>query len=127
MNDFEIKDSTEEFEKALKAQGEFKYVLRLFVSGMTPRSIRAIENIKRICEERLKSRYELEVVDIYQRPDLIKGEQLVTAPTLIKKLPEPLRKMIGDLSDTEKVLVALDLKPRSAEVKEQPNSAGKEE
>jgi circadian clock protein KaiB len=112
MNDSEYKDSTEEFEEALqKKDGEY-YTLRLFVSGMTPRSMRAIENIKQICEEHLKGRYELEVIDIYQRPELARNAQLLTAPTLVKQLPHPLRKLIGDLSDTEKVLVALDLVPK---------------
>jgi circadian clock protein KaiB len=110
MNDSDYKDSTEEFEKAM--QERENYLLRLFVSGMTPRSIRAIENIKKICEEHLKGRYELEVIDIYQRPELAAKAQLITAPTLIKQLPDPLRKLIGDLSDTDKVLVALDLVPK---------------
>jgi circadian clock protein KaiB len=110
MSDSDYKDSTEEFEKAM--QERENYLLRLFVSGMTPRSIRAIENIKKICEEHLKGRYELEVIDIYQRPELAAKAQLITAPTLIKQLPDPLRKLIGDLSDTDKVLVALDLVPK---------------
>ena len=86
-----------------------KYVLRLYVTGATPRSARAIDNIKRICEEHLQGRYELEVIDIYQHPELAEGAQLIAAPTLIKQLPEPLRRFVGDLSDAEKVLAGLDL------------------
>lgn len=87
-------------------------MLRLFVTGTTPRSVQAISNIKKICEEHLKGRYELEVVDVYQQPELARKEQIVAVPTLIKELPRPLRKLIGDLSDTQRVLVGLDLKHR---------------
>ena len=87
------------------------YVLRLFVAGSTPRSLRAIANIRIICEQYLQGRYELEVIDIYQRPELAEGEQIVAAPTLIKKLPLPLRQLIGDLNDIERVLAGLDLLP----------------
>ncbi|MDD1673887.1 MAG: circadian clock KaiB family protein [Methanomicrobiales archaeon] len=86
-----------------------KYVLRLYVSGITPRSRVAIENIKRVCEENLKGRYDLEVIDIYQQPERIKEDQIVAAPTLIKKLPLPLRKIIGDMSSTDRILIGLDL------------------
>ena len=88
------------------------YVLRLYITGMTPNSKRAVENVKRICEEHLAGRYELEVVDIYQQPSLAAGEQIIAAPTLIKKLPFPLKKLIGDMSNTEKVLLGLDLRPK---------------
>jgi circadian clock protein KaiB len=91
---------------------EGDFVLRLFVTGTTPRSVQAISNIKKICEEHLKGRYELEVVDVYQQPELARKEQIVAVPTLIKELPRPLRKLIGDLSDTQRVLVGLDLKHR---------------
>jgi len=87
-------------------------MLRLYVTGITPRSTRAIENIKKICEEHLNGRYNLEVVDIYQRPMLSEGEQIIATPTLIKKLPLPLRRFIGDLSDTERIVLGLDLKPK---------------
>jgi len=86
--------------------------LRLYVAGQTPNSIRAIENMKRICEEFLKGRYDLEVIDIYQQPVLAKGDQIIAVPTLIKKLPLPLRKFIGDMSATERILVGLDLRPK---------------
>lgn len=102
-------ESPEEFVKSHQATGNEKYILRLYVTGMTPRSINAIENIRKICEENLKGRYELEVIDIYQEPEYAKKEQILAAPTLIKKLPLPLRKFIGDMSDKEKILVGLNL------------------
>ena len=86
-----------------------KYVLRLYVSGSTSKSALAVENIKRICEQHLKNRYDLEVVDIYQQPSLAREEQIVAVPTLIKRSPPPLRRLIGDLSDLKKVLFGLDL------------------
>ncbi|MEO5761308.1 MAG: circadian clock KaiB family protein [Vicinamibacteria bacterium] len=86
------------------------FVLRLFVTGMTPRSIQAVENVRRICEEHLEGRYDLQVIDIYQQPTLAKGEQIIATPTLIRKLPLPLRRVIGDLSNTERVLRGLDIK-----------------
>ncbi len=106
-------DATERYEKALEEAQKAKYLLRLYVTGLTPNSLRAIENIKNICEEHLQGRYELEVVDIYQNPVLAQGEQIIAAPTLIKKLPEPLRKFIGDMSQTEKILMGLDLRPKT--------------
>jgi circadian clock protein KaiB len=89
-----------------------KYVLRLFIAGTTPKSSRAVANIKEICERDLENRYDLEVIDIYQQPALAKNEQIIAAPTLIKKLPLPLRKFIGDMSDNERLLVGLDLLPK---------------
>jgi circadian clock protein KaiB len=91
-----------------------KYVLRLYIAGTTPRSSRAVANIKQICEHNLNGRYDLEVVDIYQKPALAKGEQIVAAPTLVKKLPLPLRRFIGDLSDTERVIVGREIAPGDA-------------
>lgn len=91
------------------------YLLRLYVTGMTPKSIRAIVNIRKICEEHLQGRYTLEVVDLYQQPQLAQGEQIIAAPTLIKELPQPLRRIIGDLSNTERVLVGLDLRRKPSE------------
>ena len=87
-----------------------KYVLRLYVTGMTARSAEAIATIREICKERLKGRYDLEVIDIYQHPNLAKEEQIIAAPTLVKKLPAPLRRFIGALSDRERILVGLDLR-----------------
>ena len=89
-----------------------EYVLRLYIAGTSSKSMRAVANIKEICESSLKNRYDLEVIDIYQQPVLMKGEQIIAAPTLVKKLPLPLRKFIGDMSDTERILVGLDLRPR---------------
>ena len=93
------------------AASEQTYRLRLYVTGSTPRSARSIFNLRKICEERLFGRYELEVIDIYQQPELARGEQIIAAPTLIKSLPLPLRKLVGDLSDHERVLTGLDLNP----------------
>jgi len=104
--------STEEFENALKKSAEEKYLLKLYVTGLTPASTRAINNIRKICEEHLHGRYELQIIDIYQQPVLAKGEQIIAAPTLIKKLPLPLRKFIGDMSNTERILLGLDLRPK---------------
>jgi circadian clock protein KaiB len=88
-------------------------VLRLYVTGMTARSARAINNIRAICEEHLRGRYDLEVVDVYQQPVLARGEQIVAAPTLVKQLPLPLRRIIGDMSDKDRVLLGLDLRRRT--------------
>lgn len=105
-NDVEkLKDSHEKIDNE-------SYLLRLFVTGMTPNSKKAVENIKRICEEYLKGRYELEVIDIYQQPELAEEEHVFAAPTLIKKNPLPLKRLIGDMSDTEKVLSGLDLRKK---------------
>jgi circadian clock protein KaiB len=101
----------EALERAGERSRTERYVLRLYVTGMTPRSMRAIENVRRICDTRLPGRYELEVIDIYQQPALAKGEQIIAAPTLIRKLPLPLRRVIGDMSSTERVLLGLDLQP----------------
>jgi len=108
-----VKIKTEEFGKAAAKQDRAKDVLRLYVTGMTPKSTRAITNVQKLCEQYLKGCYELEVVDIYQQPKLAKGEQIIATPTLIKKLPLPLRKLIGDMSDTERFLVGIDLKSRN--------------
>jgi KaiB domain. len=108
------KTSTEEFEKAAARRDRTKYVLRLYVTGMTPKSTRAIANVRKLCEKHLEGCYELDVIDIYQQPKLAKGEQIIATPTLIKKLPLPLRKLIGDMSDTERFLVGIDLKPRNS-------------
>ena len=114
MANKEPEDISKQFEEALLASSDIpeQYVLVLYVAGQTPRSSKAISNINRICEDELKGRCELEIVDIYQEPGRAKGEQLFALPTLIKKLPAPLRKVIGDLSDTEKVLVGLNLRPK---------------
>jgi len=86
------------------------FVLRLYVSGMTPRSTRAIENVRKICSDHLEGRYRLEIIDIYQQPIFAKKGQIVAAPTLVKELPLPLRRFIGDMSQTDKILVGLELR-----------------
>ena len=98
-----------ELEQAASDSPQAKYVLRLYVSGSTSKSALAIENIKRICEQHLKNRYDLEVIDIYQQPSLARDEQIVAVPTLIKRLPSPLRRLVGDMSNLKKVLFGLDL------------------
>ena len=100
-------------EQAAAKMGTERYVLRLYITGMTPRSTRAVANIRRICEEHLQGRYDLEVVDVYQKPTLAEGEQIIAAPTLIKKLPLPLRRFIGDMSNTERLLLGLDLRQKT--------------
>jgi circadian clock protein KaiB len=115
VSDFES-DDTQAFEAALAAGTDnAHYVLRLFVSGSTPRSSRAIQNLRALCEQRLKGRYELEVIDIYQHPELVKPEQILVTPTLVKKLPTPLRKVIGDLANEAKLLIALDIVPHEGQ------------
>jgi len=99
------------FERAARTPPADRYVLRLYVTGMTPRSARAVHNLRAICDEHLEGRYDLEVIDIYQQPALTKGEQIVAAPTLIKKLPLPMRRIIGDMSNRDGVLLGLDLVP----------------
>jgi circadian clock protein KaiB len=108
------KTSAEEFEKAATTRDRAKYVLRLYVTGMTPKSTQAIVNVQKLCEKHLAGRYELRVIDIYQQPKVAKGEQIIATPTLIKKLPLPLRRLIGDMSDMERFLVGIDLKPKNS-------------
>ncbi len=98
------------FEEALKRLKTEKYVLRLYVAGMGSNSIQAIENIKRLCEAVMPGRYQLDIIDIYQQPIFAKEGQIVAAPTLIKELPPPLQKLVGDMSNVEHVLVGLDVR-----------------
>jgi len=86
--------------------------LRLYVAGQTPKSLEAFANLKRICEEHLAGKYHIEVIDLLQNPQLARGDQILAIPTLVRRLPEPVRKIIGGLSNTERVLVGLDLRPR---------------
>ena len=88
------------------------FLLRLYVAGQTPKSMTAFANLKNICEEHLAGRYEIEVVDLLKNPKLARGDQILAIPTLVRKLPEPVRKIIGDLSNTDRVLIGLDLLPR---------------
>lgn len=89
-----------------------RWNLRLYVAGQTPRSMTAFQNLKNICEEYLKGQYHIEVVDLMENPTLARGDQILAVPTLVRKLPHPIRKIIGDLSNTERVLVGLDIQPR---------------
>jgi circadian clock protein KaiB len=91
------------------------YDLRLYVAGQTPKSVAAINNLKRICEDNLKGRYRIEVVDLMKNPQLAKGDQIIAVPTLVRKLPPPIKKIIGDLSNEEKVLIGLDVRERDEE------------
>ena len=120
-------NDVELFEQAVKDAEDKKYMLRLYVAGAPPNSTQAIMNIRKSCEEHLKGRYDLEVIDIYQQPTLAKGEQIIAAPTLVKQLPPPLRRFIGSMADVERILVGLDLKPveePSAEASPQDEKKG---
>jgi circadian clock protein KaiB len=103
-------DAIGALEAALLEKRKEKFVLRLYVTGATPNSVRAIENIRKICAEHLAGRYELEIIDIYQQPIFAREGQIVAAPTLVKELPPPLRKFIGDMSQTERILLGLDVR-----------------
>lgn len=107
-----VVDATEAFELALEKTEKGVYILRLYVSGLTPNSLRAIENVRKICIEHLDGRYQLEIIDIYQQPIFAKEGQIVAAPTLVKELPPPLRKFIGDMSKTERILLGLDIRTK---------------
>ena len=104
-------DATERFEEAIirNPARRAEYILRLYVTGSTPRSLKAISNLKRFCEEHFPDEYELEIIDIYKNPEAVREEQIIAAPTLIKKLPAPLRRFVGDLSNKQKLLVGLGL------------------
>ena len=106
-------DSAAALARAAQAQAKARYVLKLYVAGVTRKSEAAIRAVTALCETHLKDRYELEIIDIYQRPALAKGEQIIAAPTLIKKLPLPLRRLIGEMANQDKVLVGLDLRPKA--------------
>jgi circadian clock protein KaiB len=116
MGSDERTSTTRTFERLLATGSPGQYVLKLYVTGMTPRSQRAIENIHAICKDHLAGRCTLEIIDIYEHPSLAEGEQILAAPTLIKQLPEPLRRMVGDLSNTERVLLGLDLRESPGQV-----------
>ena len=95
------------------SEAKEEWALRLYVAGQTVRAVAAFANLRKICEEHVPGRYHIEVIDLLVQPQLAKGDQILAVPTLVRKLPEPVRKIIGDLSNTEKVLVGLDLRPRS--------------
>jgi circadian clock protein KaiB len=106
-------DATQALIRAAAQQKHVRYVLKLYVAGVTPRSAAAIKSVTATCEEHLNGRYELEIIDIYQHPTLAKGEQILAVPTLIKQLPLPLKKIIGDMAKADRVLVGLDLRPKA--------------
>lgn len=112
MTEEQPRDVSAHFEEVLQASTSQHYSLRLFVAGLTPRSSAAVSTLREICEQHLLGRYDLEVIDIYQRPDLANDVKLLAAPTLIKELPRPLRRFIGDLSNRQRILVGLDILPR---------------
>ncbi len=108
-----VQDDVAAFEEAIrKRPSSQKYDLRLYVAGINPKSSRAIRNVTQICEEHLNGRYELKIIDLYQLPTLAKGEQIIAAPTLIRQLPKPLRRLIGDMANKDRILVGLDLRPK---------------
>jgi len=119
-----LRNATEVFEEALKERAlkRAKYILRLYVTGSTGRSLRAVHNLKKLCEEYLSDDYDLEVIDIYKDPAAAREAQIIAAPTLVKKLPEPIRRFVGDLSNTQKVLIGLDIYKRQ-DLKDQLNGA----
>jgi len=102
-------DDSDKFSELAESLSSAHYVLRLYVTGMTPRSTQALAAIRSLCDEHLAGRYDLEVIDIYQHPQRAVDDQVIAAPTLVKSLPMPLRRLIGDLSDTERVMIGLDL------------------
>jgi circadian clock protein KaiB len=108
----EPKNRTGKGERPVEMLEEDYFQLRLYVAGQTPKSLEAFANLKKICEDHLQGRYRIEVIDLVENPQLAKGDQILAIPTLVRKLPQPLRKIIGDLSNTERVLVGLDLRPR---------------
>jgi len=96
-----------------EAETHENQILRLYIAGQTPRSVAAFANLKRICEQHLAGRYRIEIIDLIQNPQLAAGDQILAVPTLVRRLPEPVRKIIGDLSNTDRVLVGLDVRPAS--------------
>lgn len=104
------KTTTEEFEEAARARTLRKFVFRLYVTGLTPRSLEAIENVRALCEQYLHGHYELDIIDVYKEPEAAREHQVIAAPTLVKQLPLPLRRFVGDMTRTEKLLAGLDIK-----------------
>lgn len=122
-------DQSKALERAARKQAKTKYVLSLYVAGITTKSSSAIRSVTEICQQYLKDRYELKVIDIYQQPGSVRKEQVIVAPTLIKKLPLPLRRLVGDMANKEKVLIGLDLriKDESSDTKKQVSAAAARE
>jgi len=119
-----LRDATEAFDEAVSGETlrRAKYIFRLYITGSTSRSLRAVYNLKKLCEEYLPNDYDLEVIDIYKNPAAAREEQIVAAPTLVKQLPRPIRKFVGDLSNTQKILVGLDIY-KHQDFKDQLNNA----
>ena len=108
----ESEDFSDHIDAAGNAEdGLAMYDLRLYVAGQSPRSVRALENLRKVCDEHLAGRFRVEVIDLLVNPALARGDEIVAVPTLVRKLPEPIRKIIGDLSDTDRVLVGLQVRP----------------
>ena len=105
-------EATARFEKLASSPDEEQYVLRLYISGLTPRSTEALATIRAVCEEHLRGRFQLEVIDLYQCPERADMDEIIATPTLIKQLPLPLRRLVGDLSDVERILVGLNVRKR---------------
>jgi circadian clock protein KaiB len=124
MSDYEPVNENEAFERALRDSKNDRFLLRLFIAGNTQKSAEAIESIRSICENHLKGRYSLEVVDISQQPEYARSQQVIAVPTLVKMLPLPLRRVIGDLSNSERVLVGLNIAPLDAGDGENPDPRG---
>lgn len=104
-------DTTDPIDTAHKSLPK-EWLLRLYIAGQTPKSLTAISNLHRICEQHLGGRFEIEVIDLLKSPELAEADKIIAIPTLVRRLPEPLRKVVGDLSDTEKTLVGLQLSPK---------------
>ena len=118
MRKADAESTTAQTQSLTKPQHQERYLLRLYVTGLTPRSTEAFAAIKAICEEHLQGNYDLEVIDIYQNPALAKDEQIIAVPTLVKKLPAPLRRLIGNLAAEERVLLGLDLRRKTDETRD---------
>lgn len=119
------KGSTRAYKAAAARAGSNRYVLRLFVAGTTAGSIRAVEALRALCDEHLPGRYDLQVIDVYQQPELARDEQIIAVPTLVKELPLPLRRILGDLSDKQRVLVGLDLQSKRDDEEKRPRKKPK--
>lgn len=111
-----VDQKPDEFEQNNAHQQDF-WALRLYVAGQTPNCVKAFENLKKICERELKGRYKIEVIDLFENPELAKGDQILAIPTLVRKLPPPVKKIIGSLKNTEHVLVGLDLRKRQSQTR----------
>lgn len=108
-----MSENTQTLGENLAPETDEKWFLRLYVAGRSPKCVTALDNLKRFCDERMAGRYEIEIVDLLENPRLAKDDQIIAIPTLVRRLPEPLRKIIGNLSDTERMVVGLNLQPMS--------------